>query len=61
MDGYYQGMGAILYWRSIVYLRYREVQSGDTAVLIYASGIHDSWERGMFGYFCGLHIVLIFV
>lgn len=26
-----------------------------------ALGTHDSWERVMFGYFCGLHIVIIFV
>lgn len=40
----------------------RQEESGDQAIIdLNASGTCDSWERGMFGYFFGLHSVLIFV
>lgn len=61
MDGYEQEMGVILYWDPQFVSR-RQEESGDQAIIdLNASGTCDSWERGMFGYFFGLHSVLIFV
>jgi len=42
----------------------QEEQSGDKAVTDFsktAYGTHCSWEWEMFGYFCDLHVVLLFV